>query len=239
MIIFQTALPLSEISFLEEQFAISSLPSYLSLALPLKTANSEVSKLVTTGKGTLVLRLEYFRLSDNETEKSDDNDTETLPKSSVSTQTEVQLSDFVDESAGGDDDDVGVGVDACNSEQLWSTTLLSQLQKMRISRTASGAAIEDETPKKTFRCLVQVEKAMQLPYLKTSSDTAITHSEPCTYVTISNEGDSNLSPVVLYSVDPMWNWSCTVDLPTHLLMEVTFLDLLESYLPFWNTQKNI
>jgi hypothetical protein len=208
---------LSEISFLEEQFAISGLPSYLSLALPLKTANSEVSKLVTTGKGTIVLRLEYFQQDGNECEKPDE--IEALTKSTVSTQTEVRLSDFAEGSAGGDDDEVGVGVDSCNSEQLWSTTLLSQLQKLRISKTASGAA-KEETPKKTFRCLVQVEKAMQLPFLKVSSDTAITHSEPCTYVTISNEGDSNLSPVVLYSVDPMWNWSCTVDLPTHLLMEV-------------------
>lgn len=185
--------------------------------MPLKSADSEVSKLVTTGKGTLVLRLEYFQSDNNKTEKPDESKAST--KATVSTQTEVQLSDFAEPPAEGDE--VGVGVDSCNSEQLWSTTLLSQLQKLRISKTASGAA-KEETPKKTFRCLVQVEKAMQLPYLKMSTDTTITHSEPCTYVTISNEGDSNLSPVVLYSVDPMWNWSCTVDLPTHLLMEVAY-----------------
>lgn len=192
--------------------------------MPLQTAESEVSKLVTTGKGTLVLRLEYFQSDPNETEIP--AETDALTKSTISTQTEVQLSDFGEASAEGDDDEAVV--DSCNSEQLWSTTLLSQLQKLRISKTASGAA-KEETPKKTFRCLVQVEKAMQLPYLKSSTDTTITHSEPCTYVTISNEGDSNLSPVVLYSVDPMWNWSCTVDLPTHLLMEVTYIKPIKRF----------
>ncbi|CAB3367100.1 Hypothetical predicted protein [Cloeon dipterum] len=184
-------MPLSDLEFLEDQFSISEQPAFLSLALPVKIEGEKMPRLITNDHGTLVVRLEYSKAAKEALISTDDN------RSSVATQT--------DESEKED------------SEQLWSTTLLSQLQKLRVSKTS--AVSKENTPKKTFRCHVKVEKAIQLPYTKTTTDTAITHSEPCTYVSISNVGDAKVSPVVLYSIDPAWNWSCELELPAHLLLE--------------------
>ncbi|XP_059474346.1 C2 domain-containing protein 3-like [Neocloeon triangulifer] len=194
----RASLPVTEINFLEDQFNISGESAFLSLALPLKTENSEVP--LSNKNASLVVRLEYFKKSSTTKDKPLDQ-----IHSSIATQTDISEKEESEK-------------ESQSNDQLWSTTLLSQLQRLRISKTDTSAP-KEEAPKKTFRCHIKVEKAIQLPYTKTTTRTAITHSEPCTYVTISNEGDVKTSPIILYSIDPAWNWSCEVELPSHLLLE--------------------